>query len=164
MDIWQFTAGQMMSMKPEIAANRAFYTGTHDNQTLYGFVMEHAEEILGHPVGQKDESSDDGSLSEQDSVPARICKTSLSEDERTGVEDAAKDIISKIYESPAPLAMVQLQDVFMLDDSARMNVPGVAEGNWSWRIPGESVRDAFSDAEDRAAWFRELAKKTDRQN
>ena len=60
--------------------------------------------------------------------------------------------------------MVQLQDVFMLDDSARMNVPGVAEGNWSWRIPGESVRDAFPDAEDRVAWFRELAKKTDRQN
>ncbi len=189
MDIWQFTAGQMMSMKPEIAANRAFYTGTHDNQTLYGFVMEHAEEILGHPVGQRDESPDDwngdkgnadngsaddwngdngsadnGSLSEQDSVPVCICKTSLSDDEKTEVEDAAKDIISKIYESPAPLAMVQLQDVFMLDDSARMNVPGAAEGNWSWKIPGESVREAFSDAGGRAAWFRELAKKTDRQN
>ncbi|MBR3147582.1 MAG: 4-alpha-glucanotransferase [Eubacterium sp.] len=136
MDIWQFTAGQMMAMEPDVAANRAFYTGTHDNQTLYGFVMEHAEEIIGHPVGQ--------------------------EDEKDEVEAAAREIISKIYESPTPLAMVQLQDVFMLDDSARMNVPGVAEGNWSWRIPGDSVCDAFPDAEDRAAWFRDLAKKTDR--
>ena len=29
--------------------------------------------------------------------------------------------------------MLQLQDVMLLDDDARMNVPGTAEGNWSWQ-------------------------------
>ena len=30
-----------------------------------------------------------------------------------------------------------LQDVLGLDDVARMNVPGVAEGNWSWQAAWE---------------------------
>ena len=32
-----------------------------------------------------------------------------------------------------------LQDVLGLDDAARMNVPGVAEGNWSWQAAWEDV-------------------------
>lgn len=27
-----------------------------------------------------------------------------------------------------------LQDVMRLDNSARMNTPGVAAGNWAWRV------------------------------
>lgn len=130
MDIWQFSSYEMMAQTPDIARQRAFYTGTHDNDTLAGFVQEHAEEITG--------------------------------DNET-VESAAKDIICKIYESPAVLAMVQLQDVFMLGSDARMNVPGVSDGNWKWRIPGESIKDSFADAEERAEWFRKLAEKTDRR-
>ena len=137
MDIWQFTAGHMMSQKPEVASNRAFYTGTHDNETLLGFVEEHAEEIIGRKI------EDDEDITEE-------------------AEAAAKDIIQKIYRSPAVLAMVQLQDVFMLGDEARMNVPGVAEGNWSWRVPGDSVKDAFPDADERAEWFRKLSEETGR--
>ena len=29
--------------------------------------------------------------------------------------------------------MMQLQDVLRLGDEARMNKPGVAEGNWTWQ-------------------------------
>ena len=36
-------------------------------------------------------------------------------------------------DSPATLVMMQLQDLLCLGDDARMNVPGVAEGNWSWQ-------------------------------
>ena len=143
MDIWQFTAGEMMSMDPGTAKGRAFYTGTHDNETLLGFVSQHAEDILGHALPE----DDDAQQSPED----------LSE-----IKAAAEDIIEKIYESPACLAMLQLQDVFMLGDEARMNVPGVAEGNWSWKIPGESVEKAFPDAAERAEWFRKLAEKTGR--
>ena len=35
--------------------------------------------------------------------------------------------------------MLALQDVLMLGDEARMNVPGVAEGNWSWRADYDDV-------------------------
>jgi 4-alpha-glucanotransferase len=35
--------------------------------------------------------------------------------------------------SVAVIAIVPLQDVLGLDNSARMNVPGTATGNWGWR-------------------------------
>ena len=136
MDIWQFSAYEMMAQPPETAKQRAFYTGTHDNNTIAGFIVENAEAIIGHNVE-----------SEKD----------------TAVEAAAEDIFRKIYESPAALAMVQLQDIFMLGDDARMNTPGLIDGNWKWKIPGDSIRDAFPDADERAAWFRQLAEETDRR-
>jgi 4-alpha-glucanotransferase len=36
--------------------------------------------------------------------------------------------------STADLAVVPLQDLMSLDDSARFNTPGTASGNWSWRL------------------------------
>ena len=133
MDIWQFTADEMLAMDPEKAAHRAFYTGTHDNNTLMGF-------LLG------DEEDTD----------------SVSDEKRMEAEIEALNIIRQIYESPAALAMVQLQDMFMLGSETRINVPGVAEGNWSWRTPADSVEESFEDTAERAAWFRELAEKTGR--
>lgn len=70
--------------------------------------------------------------------------------------------IRQIYESPAALAMVQLQDMFLLGSEARINVPGIAEGNWRWRMPADTVQESFEDADERAAWFRELAEETGR--
>lgn len=32
-----------------------------------------------------------------------------------------------------------VQDVMRLDNTARMNTPGVAAGNWQWRVGGSSV-------------------------
>jgi 4-alpha-glucanotransferase len=127
MDIWQFNAWDMMEMcreEPDKARMRAFYTGTHDNDTLMGFL-----------IGDKDDPEDVGE---------------------------ALDAITKIYESPACLAMMQLQDVFLLGREARMNVPGVPEGNWTWKVPAGSLEEAFPDADERAAWLRALAERTGR--
>lgn len=127
MDIWQFNAWDMMEMcreEPDRARMRAFYTGTHDNDTLMGFL-----------IGDRNDPED------------------VSE---------ALDAITKIYESPACLAMLQLQDVFLLGREARMNVPGVPEGNWTWKVPAGSLEEAFPDADERAAWLRALAERTGR--
>lgn len=79
---------------------------------------------------------------------------------------AAEDIIRKLYKSPAPLVMLQLQDVFLLGSEARMNVPGKPEGNWKWRLLGEKAAEAFAwefpDAAERAAALRKLAETTER--
>ena len=40
MSVWQFHAAQMRSMDSAVAAHRAFYTGTHDNQTLAGWLAD----------------------------------------------------------------------------------------------------------------------------
>ena len=144
MDIWQFSADEMMRMceeEPEKAENRAFYTGTHDNNTLVGFLKERAG-------GERYEDRDhiEGDSSEMGST----------------VEALA--VIRRIYESPAVLAMVQLQDVLMLGEEARMNVPGVPEGNWTWKMPGETVEEAFLESESRLKWFNALAERTGRKD
>jgi hypothetical protein len=149
MDIWQFTANEMIKMnkeEPEKAENRAFYTGTHDNETLMGWIMRIRTEET------------DKSGKHEKAKPSDKEKELL----RTECETEALDTIKKIYESRAALAMLQLQDVFLLGNEARMNVPGIAEGNWDWKVGGDSIEDAYPDAEARAAWFRELAESTGR--
>jgi 4-alpha-glucanotransferase len=41
--------------------------------------------------------------------------------------------------SRANLAIVPMQDVLSLDGGHRMNVPGTADGNWTWRFTWEQV-------------------------
>ena len=143
MDIWQFTAEYMMRMcekEPDKAENRAFYTGTHDNNTLIGFLKERASV-------EKIEYCEHGEGNEQE----------------MGSTVEALAVIRKIYESPACLAMLQMQDVLMLGEEARMNVPGVPEGNWTWKMPGETVEEAFAECASRLNWFNALAERTGRK-
>ena len=32
------------------------------------------------------------------------------------------------------LCIIPLQDILRLDSAARMNIPGVEQGNWRWRF------------------------------
>ena len=52
------------------------------------------------------------------------------------------EVIRRSLESPAPVVMMQLQDALMLGDDARMNVPGVADGNWRWQAREEDIAAA----------------------
>ena len=48
------------------------------------------------------------------------------------------ELIEQALSSRARLAIVPAQDVLGLGSEARMNVPGRATGNWSWRLgPGQ---------------------------
>ena len=43
------------------------------------------------------------------------------------------------------MVIVPLQDLLNLGSEARMNVPGVPEGNWRWRFTtGMPVNEAFA--------------------
>lgn len=48
-------------------------------------------------------------------------------------EDVPWLLIRSGLASVAKLCIVPLQDVLGLDNSARMNRPGLGAGNWSWR-------------------------------
>jgi 4-alpha-glucanotransferase len=51
-------------------------------------------------------------------------------------------LIRLALSSSPHLAILQAQDVLGLGDEARMNTPGRATGNWTWRLrPGEMTRD-----------------------
>ncbi len=64
------------------------------------------------------------------------CKESFGNDD---AEDVAKQITSQLLNSDADVVMLSLQDVIGLDDKARMNKPGVAEGNWSWQATAKQM-------------------------
>jgi 4-alpha-glucanotransferase len=92
--------------------NTVCYTGTHDNETVNGWF---------------------GRLAEHD---RRYLGLTLGK----YIEDPAWDLIRYAWSSVAMLAMAPLQDVLSLGNEARMNTPGVAQGNWRWRFRLDQFR------------------------
>lgn len=54
---------------------------------------------------------------------------------------------------------MMLQDIMRLDNSARMNTPGKAAGNWAWRVGSTEV---WSDLQAEATELKKLAYVYDR--
>jgi 4-alpha-glucanotransferase len=50
-------------------------------------------------------------------------------------------MIRLVMSSIADSVVIPLQDVLGLGSDARMNVPGRAQGNWSWRYPANALTD-----------------------
>ncbi len=89
--------------------NSVAYTGTHDNNTIRGWFR--------HELGDQAREN-----------LQRFLGKDLME------EQIHWDIIQAAMRSGAETVIFPLQDVFGLDESSRMNLPGVAAGNWTWRI------------------------------
>ena len=54
-------------------------------------------------------------------------------------ENVCETMIRLAKESPASMAIIPLQDILELDSEARMNTPGTAHGNWSWKFTSENM-------------------------
>ena len=104
MDIIQFADGGDPLSGYVPRPDKIAYTGTHDNQTLLGYVKSRYPE----------------------------------EDEA----EAFEKLVDAVVSCEAPVRILPLQDVLGLDDDARMNVPGVAEGNWAWQACAEDIEQA----------------------
>ena len=90
--------------------NCVAYTGTHDNNTARGWYEQDAEE--------KD-------------------KDYLRRYFSTDGWDVAWTMIRGVFSSVAKIAVVPAQDLLSLGNEARMNCPGKARGNGSWRFRKE---------------------------
>jgi 4-alpha-glucanotransferase len=89
------------------------YTGTHDTDTLLGWWS-----TLEAPRRAEAQSA--------------LRAAGLADD------DLAWGVTRLWMRSPAPLVMLQAQDVAGLGSEARMNVPGTTAGSWKWRLaPGQ---------------------------
>jgi 4-alpha-glucanotransferase len=98
------------------------YAATHDTGTLRGWLKSANRARQRGPDGLTDR--------------ARALRY-LGGDARTFHSSA----IRALYASAANTVIVPMQDVFGLDDRARMNVPGTPQGNWQWRMtPGQFDR------------------------
>jgi len=82
------------------------YTGTHDNATARGWWQDQSDQV----------------------------KQQLQNLLGHPVESPGWELLRLALSSTADLAVVPLQDLMSLDDSARFNTPGTASGNWSWRL------------------------------
>lgn len=75
---------------------------------------------------------------------------------RDNSRENPQDIIEALYKSTAPWVIIPLQDHLGLGDECRMNIPGQAEGNWTWKAEPSQL------APDLAARLKKLASDTQR--
>lgn len=94
------------------------YTGTHDNDTSTGW-------FSGLQPGEKD------FVFQVLGVPP--------------TEDIAPLMIETAMHSPAGRAVVPLQDFLGLGREARMNTPGLSEGNWRWKFEWDMLPAQLPD-------------------
>ena len=47
--------------------------------------------------------------------------------------------IEKVMSSKSKLSIIQMQDFLELGSEARMNIPGIAYGNWEWRVSKDAL-------------------------
>ncbi len=96
--------------------NTVAYTGTHDNNTLLGFVWEADEETRRRALA--------------------YCGFTAS-DWNTPATYAA--IIRTLFASTADLAILPIQDILGYGADTRMNIPGNPDGNWRYRVTTEQL-------------------------
>ncbi len=86
------------------------YTGTHDNDTLQGYLLSMPESERAYLLD--------------------YCGA-------TSLEGAVPSAVRTVLASVARLAVFPMQDLLGIGQEGRINTPGRAEGNWSWRLPAE---------------------------
>ncbi len=94
--------------------NCVLYGGTHDNDTIVGYINKLSDDRLKQILEYL-------SISDKKDIPRALIKAG--------------------YASIASLSVFQMQDVLGLDDSARMNTPAVLGDNWSWRMLPHMLSD-----------------------
>jgi 4-alpha-glucanotransferase len=130
MAILQFAFGtdpQAPDFRPHNYPNHlVVYTGTHDNDTTMGWWSGDA----GHSTRSQAE------IDEERAYTRRYL--------HLDAEPINWAFIRAILASVADTAVVPAQDLLGLGSEARLNRPGVAGGNWRWRLrPGQLTRDTM---------------------
>lgn len=96
--------------------NTVAYTGTHDNNTLLGYVWE-ADELTRRRT-------------------LDYCGFTDADWNRP---ESYAAVIRTLFRSTAGLCILPIQDVLGYGADTRMNIPGKPEGNWRYRVTGEQI-------------------------
>ncbi len=97
------------------SSNCVAYTGTHDNNTLLGYVWE-----------------------QNDDNRRRLLRYCQYTDKNW--DNCYDHLIRTMLASHAPLVIFPVQDLLRHGSDCRMNTPGRATGNWAYRITAEQLR------------------------
>jgi len=112
-----------------IGRDQVAYSGTHDNNTTRGWfdsLDSGAQQFALETLGAQEE------------------------------DDIVQLMNRRVLETRANLAVLPLQDILELGEEARMNRPGLTEGNWSWRFEWSQI------SEEHARGMRALVTETGR--
>jgi 4-alpha-glucanotransferase len=110
--------------RPEFfPTNSVAYTGTHDNDTIMGWYQARQQAKI--QSNQRD-----------------LLDKYLSAD--TEASSVHWQLINMVMGSASHTAIVPMQDVLGLGNESRMNVPGLAQGNWGWRLQAEQLNEYFA--------------------
>jgi 4-alpha-glucanotransferase len=105
--------------------NCVAYTGTHDNQTVVGW------------------------LNDLDSETREYVRRFVDAPKGASNEVICGKMVRAAIASPANTAIIPLQDYLGLDDRARINTPSTLGGNWEWRLlPGKLTKKRASELYD----------------
>ncbi len=97
-------------------SNSVAYTGTHDNNTLLGFIWElddHTRREVLDYCGYTHENWD--------------------------TSESYRSVMRTLFASVADLAILPIQDVLLYGADTRMNIPGAPDGNWRYRVTSEQL-------------------------
>ena len=108
MTVYQFSYNEMFASEEK---HVVYYTGTHDNDTLWSWGWEN------NFPGIRETSKI------EEITPQEYCAS----------------IIEQLYFTPAAWVIVPVQDILGLGREARMNVPGTTNGNWEWQLDWKQV-------------------------
>ncbi|MBR5134652.1 MAG: 4-alpha-glucanotransferase, partial [Clostridia bacterium] len=101
--------------------NTVAYVGTHDNNTLLGWLWEARDDERRFAL---DYCGFDGNDWGEGGYQSRSCRR----------------IIETVWKSSADLAIIAFQDMCGFGSDARMNIPGVPEKNWRFRTTADTIR------------------------
>lgn len=120
MRIFQFgflDDGNSIHLPHNYIKNSVAYSGTHDNNTLFGYLWE-----------------------SDDAVRSRMLEYCGFEGGDWG--NASPLLLRAIFASVSDLAIIPIQDFLMYGSDTRINTPGVADGNWSYRVTKDQLLNA----------------------
>jgi 4-alpha-glucanotransferase len=115
MKILQFAFGsdaENMNLPHNYESNFVVYTGTHDNDTTLGW------------------------FNSIEKPERKMLRKYL----KGNGKELVRQMIEYVWASSAMMAIIPMQDVLGLDTDARMNTPGTASGNWTWRFTWAQIR------------------------
>ncbi|MGN0779553.1 MAG: 4-alpha-glucanotransferase [Aristaeellaceae bacterium] len=96
--------------------NTVCYTGTHDNDTVLGW------------------------LKSADEVSLKDARETLGFED---LEDGPEAFVRCAMESVSKDCVIPMQDILGLDTDARMNMPSTIGGNWIWRMKPDAITPAL---------------------
>lgn len=122
MRVVQFGFGDDMPTSTHIVHNHTenfvVYSGTHDNNTTLGWFRE------SNAAQRRRLTEYLGLRVTEKNVVDQICRLTM--------------------QSVARLAIIPVQDILNLDESGRMNTPGLGGRSWQWRLQPEQLTDTIA--------------------